>query len=154
VVKGNHDNYIVQVLRELKVKLHDPSLYLGDYYLMHGNSDLEQDFQEAKYVFMGHEHPAVTIRDDIGVKHRFKAFLSGKIGNRIVTVLPSISPLSYGNPMNEMHRSQFMSPLLRKYGVDEFVPYLIEIGKSVKRFPEMKHIMLRYAYVESTDRED
>ena len=43
--------------------------------------------------------------------------------------------------MNEMHKSQFMTPVLRKYGVDNFIPYLIEIGKTVKKFPEMKYLM-------------
>lgn len=154
VVKGNHDNYIVHVLKELNVKLHDPSLRLGDYYFMHGNNDLEEDFKDAKYIFMGHEHPAVTVKDDVGIKHRFKAFLSGKIRNWKITVLPSVSPLSYGNPMNEMHRSQFMTPLLKKYGVDNFVSYLIEIGNTVKEFPAMKHLTTGYTLIDYSDRED
>jgi hypothetical protein len=154
VVKGNHDNYIVHVLKELDIKLHDPALRLGDYYLTHGNNDLEHDFKDTKHIFMGHEHPAVSIKDDVGVKHRFKAFLSGKIKNWTVTVLPSISPLSYGNAMNEMHKSQFMTPLLRKYGIDNFVPYLIEIGKAVKEFPEMKYLMTGYTVIDSAEKED
>jgi hypothetical protein len=56
--------------------------------------------------------------------------------------------------MNEMHKSEFMTPLLRKYGIDNFVPYLIEIGKTVKRFPEMKHLMVEQTFVEYSDRED
>ncbi|MEM2760247.1 MAG: metallophosphoesterase [Nitrososphaerales archaeon] len=153
IVKGNHDNYIVRVLKELNVKLHDPSLILGRYYLTHGNNDVEDDFKDCEYIFMGHEHPAITIKDDVGVKHRFKAFLSGQIKNWSVTVLPSVSPLSYGNPMNEMDKSHYMTPLLRKYGIDNFIPYLIEIGKSVKRFPQMKHL-LTTSNLEGFNRED
>lgn len=154
VVKGNHDNYIIHVLKELNVKFHNPALRLGDYYLTHGNNDLEHDFNDAKHIFMGHEHPAITVKDDVGIKHRFKTFLSGKIRNWNVTVLPSVSPLSYGNPMNEMDKSQFMTPLLRKYGIDNFVPYLLEIGKAVKRFPEMKHLMLGQTFADNLDKED
>lgn len=154
VVKGNHDNYIVHVLKELDIKLHDPSLRLGDYYFTHGNHDVEEDMGDAKHVFMGHEHPAVTIRDDVGVKHRFKAFLSGRIKGWNVTVLPSISPLSYGNPMNEMHRSQYMTPLLRRYGIDHFSPYLIEAGKVVKKFPRMKDLMTEKEMVPYFNSED
>jgi putative SbcD/Mre11-related phosphoesterase len=154
IVKGNHDNYIVHVLKELNVKLHDPSLRLGDYYLTHGNNDLEHDFKDSKHIFMGHEHPAISIRDDVGVKHRFKAFLSGRIKNWNITVLPSVSPLSYGNPMNEMHKSQFMTPLLRKYGIDNFIPYLIEMGKVVKKFPVMKELTAEQTFIEYSDRED
>ena len=144
VVRGNHDNYIIYVLKELHIKLHDPSLRLGDCYLTHGHHDLEDDYKDAKHIFMGHERPAIAVKDDVGVKNRFKAFLSGIIKNRTVTVLPSVSPLSYGNPMNEMSKTEYMTPLLRKYGVDNFTPYLIEIGKTVKRFPAMKHLTQQF----------
>ena len=90
----------------------------------------------------------------MGVKHRFKTFLAGRIKKWNVTVLPSISPLSYGNPMNEIQQSQFMTPLLRKYGIDNFIPYLIEIGKTVKKFPEMKHLITGQTFIEYSDRED
>ena len=154
VVRGNHDNYIIYVLNELGIKLHDPSLRLGDYFLTHGHQDLEEHYGDAKHIFMGHEHPAITVKDDIGVKHRFKAFLSGTIDNRTITVLPSVSPLSYGNPMNEMPKKQYMTPLLKKYGIDNFTPYLIEIGKTVKRFPEMKYLTQTYIAQQVSDRED
>lgn len=154
IVRGNHDNYIIYVLKELDVKLHDPSLRLGDFYLTHGHHDLENDYSDAKHIFMGHEHPAVTVKDDVGVKHRFKAFLSGTIKSIIVTVLPSVSPLSYGNPMNEMSKTGYMTPLLRKYGIDNFTPYLIEIGKAVKKFPEMKYLMQQFIPQPALEKED
>jgi len=154
VVRGNHDNYIIYVLNELGIKLHDPSLRLGDHYLMHGHQDLQDDFKDARYIFMGHEHPAITVKDDVGVKHRFKAFLSGTINNITATVLPSVSPLSYGNPMNEMYKTEYMTPLLRKYGTDNFTPYLIEIGKAVKKFPEMKYLMQQFIPQPALEKED
>jgi hypothetical protein len=153
VVRGNHDN-IVYVLKELGVKLHEPSLRINDFYLTHGHIDLENDYGNAKHILMGHEHPAIVVRDDVGVKHRFKAFLSGTINGRTVTVLPSISPLSYGNPMNEMPRSEYMTPLLRRYGIDSFTPYLIEMGKAVKKFPEMKHLTQAYVTKGAVEKED
>jgi putative SbcD/Mre11-related phosphoesterase len=153
VVRGNHDNYIIYVLKELGVKLHDPSLRFGDYYLTHGHQDLEDDYGDAKHIIIGHEHPAIVVKDDVGVKHRFKAFLSGTINEQTVTVLPSISPLSYGNPMNEISKNQYMTPLLKKYGVDNFTPYLIEIGKTVKKFPAMKYLNQTFI-TEAFEKED
>ena len=154
VVRGNHDNYIIYVLKELDIKLHDPSLRVGDCYLTHGHHDLEDDYKDAKRIFMGHEHPAIAVKDDVGVKHRFKAFLSGTINNRTVTVLPSVSPLSYGNPMNEMPKSECMTPLLRKYGIENFTPYLIEIGKAVKKFPAMKYLTQTFIAQQALEKED
>lgn len=142
VVRGNHDNYIINILKSMDVKLHDPYLLFDKYFLMHGHLDLEDRFGDAKYVFLGHEHPAVTIRDDVNAKHRFKAFLIGNINNRKVIVLPSASPLAYGNPVNELDKSELLSIFLRKYGIDEFIPCLIEIGEAVKEFPAIKYLRI------------
>ncbi len=140
VIRGNHDNYIIRILNNMDVKLHDPYLLLDKYFFMHGHIDLEQEFDDSKYVFMGHEHPAITIRDDVNAKHRFKAFLIGVINGRRVAVLPSASPLAYGNPVNEIERDELMSIFLRRYGIDEFTPYLIEVGEIVKEFPKVKYL--------------
>jgi len=56
--------------------------------------------------------------------------------------------------MNEIHKSQFMTPLLRKYGIDNFVLYLIEIGKAVKKFSATKHLIAGQTFIEYSDRED
>ena len=140
VVRGNHDNYIINILNSMDVRLHDPCLSLDKFFFMHGHVDLEDRFGKARYIFLGHEHPAITIKDDVNAKHRFKAFLIGKIDDRKVIVLPSASPLAYGNPVNELSKEELMSSLLRKHGIDDFTPYLIEIGETVMRFPEIKHL--------------
>ncbi|GIU71138.1 MAG: phosphoesterase [Candidatus Nitrosocaldaceae archaeon] len=142
VVRGNHDNYIINILRNMDVKLHDPYLLFDTYFFMHGHIDLEDRFDDAKYIFLGHEHPAITIRDDVNAKHRFKAFLVGRINNRKIIVLPSASPLAYGNPVNEITKDELLSIFLRKYGVDEFTPYLIEVGEAVKKFPKIKYLRI------------
>ncbi len=140
VVRGNHDNYIINILKGMNVKFHDPYLINDKYFFMHGHLDLEDKFNNANYIFLGHEHPAITIKDDF-VKHRFKSFLIGEINNKKVIVLPSISPLAYGNPVNE-YNNELLSILLRRHGIDEFIPYLIEIGKIVKEFPKIKFLRI------------
>ncbi|MEM4393123.1 MAG: hypothetical protein QW557_05020, partial [Candidatus Nitrosocaldus sp.] len=60
--------------------------------------------------------------------------------NISMIVLPSLSPLAYGNPLNE--NTMIKSPILRHIGVEGLTPYLIEVGIMVKRFPEMRHLML------------
>ncbi|MEM2856688.1 MAG: metallophosphoesterase [Candidatus Nitrosocaldaceae archaeon] len=140
VVRGNHDNYIISILKSMSVKLHDPYLSIDELFFVHGHIDLEDKFGNAKYIFMGHEHPAVSIKDDLNIKHRFKSFLVGEIRGRIIIILPAVSPLAYGNPVNEIDKSELLSPFLRKYGVDEFTPYLIEVGETVKEFPKIKYL--------------
>ncbi|MEM0030207.1 MAG: metallophosphoesterase family protein [Candidatus Nitrosocaldus sp.] len=183
VVRGNHDNYIIYILKELGVKLHDPHLILerndgSNILLIHGHLESKVIHDASKgigLVVMGHEHPSIAIKDELGIKHRFKTFLYGKdvmiskgaaatvvaadadadephshshrfmptsivATNISMIVLPSLSPLAYGNPLNE--NTMIKSPILRHIGVEGLTPYLIEVGIMVKRFPEMRHLML------------
>ncbi|MCS7140590.1 MAG: metallophosphoesterase [Candidatus Nitrosocaldus sp.] len=164
VVRGNHDNYIIYILNELGVKLHDPHALLersdgSRILLIHGHLESGLMYDESKHirlVVMGHEHPSIAIKDDLGAKHRFKAFLYGRAmvhgapgtsnstdrGQSTdvrILVLPSLSPLAYGNPLNE--NTVIKSPVLRRIGVEWLTPYLIEVGMMVKRFPEVRHLM-------------
>ena len=89
------------ILKELEVPLYEPSLDLGNFLLTHGHLKLYRPEADGKHVIMGHEHPAVSIKDDLGVKHAFKAFLNGKLLGSQITVLPLTSPLTIGMAMNE-----------------------------------------------------
>lgn len=140
VVRGNHDNYIINILKGMNVKLDDPYLAIGKYFFMHGHLDLEYMFGDCEYILMGHEHPAITIKDDLNTKYRFKAFIVGNVSNKKVIVLPSASPLAYGNSVNELSKEELMCIILRKYGVDDFIPYIIEIEEFVKPFPPIKYL--------------
>jgi hypothetical protein len=139
VVRGNHDNYIVTILKELEVRVHDPSMRLGDLLLSHGHRPLEVE-RGVRHILIGHEHPAVAIRDELGVRHQFKAFLTGMVGGRRVTVLPSASPYTQGNAINEIPPEERLSPLLRGLDMSGFTAYLIEPGVAVKRFPALRYL--------------
>ncbi|MCS7116124.1 MAG: metallophosphoesterase [Nitrososphaerales archaeon] len=141
VVKGNHDNYIIYILKELGIKLHRSSLLIDRFLIKHGHEPLQDDEKRMKQIIIGHEHPVIAIKDDVGVKHRFKAFLHGKLGNKVITVLPSISPLAYGTDINEVPVQELLSPILREAGIDDLIPYAIEIGVVVKSFPKLKLLM-------------
>ncbi|MBM3897853.1 MAG: metallophosphoesterase [Thaumarchaeota archaeon] len=136
VVRGNHDNYIVIILKELNIPLHEHALDLGKFLLTHGHLELYRP--ENRHVIMGHEHPAVSIRDDLGVKHGFKAFLNGRLLGSQITVLPSTSPLTIGTAINETPSRELLSPILRNNDLGEMVPYVAEVGTHVKEFPALK----------------
>lgn len=139
VVRGNHDNYIIFILKQLRVTLHQPSLELGQFLLTHGHLELFRP-ETKKHIIMGHEHPAISIKDDLGVKHTFKAFLTGKMGNYHITVLPSTSPLTIGTAINETPSYDLLSPLLRSNLLGGLVPYVVEAGTHVKKFPALNMI--------------
>src|SRR5579875_3203705 len=92
---------------------------------------------KGKRLLIGHEHPAVSVKDDFGIKHRYKAFIEADLGNKKVFVLPSASPITLGTDMNETPSSQFLSPILNGKRLDDAIPYLVEIGTAVKKFPPL-----------------
>jgi len=136
VVRGNHDNYIIVILKELDVVLHEPDVNLGKFLLMHGHLEMYRP-GKGKHIIMGHEHPAVSIKDDLGVKHAFKAFLNGKLLGSQITILPSTSPLRIRIAMNETPSSEFLSSILKNNDLGELVPYVAEVGTHVKEFPAL-----------------
>lgn len=141
IVRGNHDNYILSILSDLGVRVHDPALNLnGGSVLMHGHkAPPPMESVRSRILIIGHEHPSISIRDDLGVRHRYKIFLSGQVDGFQVIVLPSNSPFSFGSDMNETAPNQRLSPILKNHDMSEMIPYLLEVGITVKEFPRMKH---------------
>ncbi|MEM0075305.1 MAG: metallophosphoesterase [Conexivisphaerales archaeon] len=135
VVKGNHDNYIASILGEMNIPLHSYSLDISNYTLAHGHL-----YTMGKKMIIGHEHPAVSIKDDFGLKHRYKAFLHAKIEGNDIYILPSVSPITVGTDMNETNSSEFLSPILNGRDISNAIPYLIEPGSAVKRFPSLRSL--------------
>lgn len=135
VVRGNHDNYIIKVLKELKVPLHSTHLELSGITLAHGHKMLEGKIN--KDLILGHEHPAVALKDDVGVKRRFKALIHLKTESARYIILPSVSPLAYGSDFNEVPAEKMLSPLLHTLDLSEAEPYIIEAGVAVKKFPKI-----------------
>lgn len=123
VVRGNHDNFLIPILRREGVPLHDPHLMLGDLLLAHGHRPLPE--VEFRAVLIGHEHPAVAVPDEFGVRRRFRALLVGRVRGRSLAVLPAVSPLAPGTDV--LSAEAFLSPVLEEaedlvvYAVDEDV---------------------------------
>lgn len=135
LVRGNHDNFIIPVLKAMGVAVVDDALRVSGYCLTHGHDDIE--LNGCRVVVMGHEHPTVTLRDESGVKLRFKAFIRGRMGPIEVYVLPSVNPLAHGTPINEITADELLSPMLRKTDIDSFEVYVLDPGVGVMKFPRV-----------------
>lgn len=123
VIKGNHDNYLQNVLAEEGMSARDYADVAG-YRLEHGHVDSGR-----RPVIIGHEHPAVRIPGSGGQKiHCF--VLARKEG---VLVIPPFSPMSMGSDL--LTEGTVMSPALRGsdvgaaeiYGVSDFG--IMELGR-------------------------
>ncbi len=140
VVRGNHDNYLTAILKEMEVPIYQGRLIVEEFTFTHGHLPLRlEDAKET--IFMGHEHPSLMISEEEGVTHKFKCFLSGPYLGKKLVVLPAANDLASGTVINLANPSGLLSPILRGCDFDLFKAYLIEPGRGVKPFPRLKFIM-------------
>ncbi|MDP3640369.1 MAG: metallophosphoesterase [Nanoarchaeota archaeon] len=104
IVKGNHD-VIIGPLAERKGVDVVKELRLGDTLIVHGDALIKTD---AKRLIIGHEHPAVTLREG-SKKEKYKCFLRGKWKRKELIVMPSFNPLLEGT---DILKEQLLSPFL------------------------------------------
>lgn len=90
MLKGNHDNFLKNYTKVKDVPLYEERMDLDGITLTHGHRDIGWD----DLLIMGHEHPAIEIKDEIGSSMRFPCFLYNE--KEKVLVLPAIDPMSEG----------------------------------------------------------
>ena len=137
LIRGNHDNYLAIVAHRHGLELRDRLVHL-DLVLTHGHLDLSPP-GPGRIVVIGHEHPALVVRDTIGSVARFPCFLDIPLdtGGRML-VMPAAGPYQSGNPVS-LRRTNYLSPLTRKHGVvEEARPYVIDEEVGVLEFPPLR----------------
>src|SRR5439155_1478377 len=96
LVRGNHDNYLATILGDLNLTL-DPRADIGGYTIVHGHEEVST----LHPIIMGHEHPAVMLKEELGAVVSVPAFL--------VTVPVAWSPIMSLHRRRQGARSS-MSP--------------------------------------------
>lgn len=145
LVRGNHDNYIAKILRNQNLKLNDYYHEAGVLFI-HGHKKLEDygeipEWKDAKTLVIGHVHPAVSIRDEINVPHKYNCLLRGAFRGKELLVLPSISPLAAGTDLvSRIYSPEYASPILDECDLGDFVPVVIDAEGGVKEFPKLKYL--------------
>jgi putative SbcD/Mre11-related phosphoesterase len=115
-IKGNHDLYLQNIMRGIEIK----EIYeTGGFRVTHGNLDLEPS--KKLLTIIGHDHPAVKVRDELGAMHEYQAYMFMKKEN--VLVLPAFNPLSIG--FNIVNEQRWLSPMLSKCNVQNAEIYAI-----------------------------
>ena len=127
VVKGNHDNYLGSILRECGIPLRR-ELTASGIRVLHGHSGK----LDGQLTIMGHVHPSIRLRDNIGASFKDQCFLIDE--GRRVLVLPALSIVAYGTDVVSQHSSDTISPLLSDAGMRDFIPIAFS-GRKPLRFP-------------------
>lgn len=140
LVRGNHDNYVSIITDKMDVKL-VPNLKLSDkVFILHGHRE-SMEALRYEIIIIGHEHPSLTIRDEIGSVIKLPCFLrvplKGK-RKREVLVLPAAGYYQSGNPIS-LSPEAYLSPLIKLYGdIRNSVPIVVDTeGKDLIEFPPL-----------------
>ncbi|MBW2972175.1 metallophosphoesterase [Candidatus Woesearchaeota archaeon] len=118
LVRGNHDTILGPIAEKRKVMFVD-SFLAGDILICHGDT-IPEIPSSVKTIIIGHEHPAVSIHEDLR-KETYKAFVAGKWNRKNIIVQPSLNPLMEGT---DIKSEKLLSPFLQKK-LDEFEVYIV-----------------------------
>lgn len=120
MIRGNHDNYLMTILSKYDIELRD-SYKEENIIISHGHNMVQKD--ENQTLIMGHEHPSIKLRDEIGAGVRLPCFMFDEDNN--ILVLPAFSPLATGSDVVSTPRNEFISPILKGQGCENFKVYAI-----------------------------
>ncbi len=143
LVKGNHDNYLIYPVKKYDdVELEDYFVFDGINFI-HGHEKTEViNGPDIEYVIMGHEHPALTLSDEVGAKEKIRCFLFGEMNNgKRLIVLPSFSRLAQGSQMNRVQEEELLSPILEDMiDIGDMQAIGVDREAGLFEFPEIKKI--------------
>ncbi|MBW2992525.1 metallophosphoesterase [Candidatus Woesearchaeota archaeon] len=106
LVKGNHDTILGPISKKRNIELVE-KYRIGDVLVAHGDEIVED---KCKTLIIGHEHPAVTLKED-GREEKYKCFLKGKWKRKNLIVMPSMNTVTEGT---DVVSDKLLSPYLQR----------------------------------------
>jgi len=116
LIRGNHDRKLAPLAARAGLEL-TSEFSAGEYLFVHGDKE-PSPAHTGKLVFMGHEHPAISLGDGIS-NRKFPCFL---LSEKVI-VLPAFSSWAAGA---NVRTGRYMSALASKAGFDEALAILGE----------------------------
>jgi len=126
VVKGNHDNYLQNILADVGLNVLEYA-DIGGFRLEHGHID-----SGVRPVIIGHEHPSVRIPGELNGSVKLQCYVVAR--SEGVIVIPPFSPFASGNDLNP-GPNIVMAPALKACNIEEVDIYgvsdigLMDLGK-------------------------
>lgn len=124
LIKGNHDGLIEDFGYETK------KFYLiGDYLLTHGHLKIPEKYKNVENIIIGHNHPGIKFKDDVGVTSIETCWLISENEKKII-MMPAFNPLCGIQPLN--NEEELMGPIAKNIKKSKSKIYLLDgtyIGK-------------------------
>jgi hypothetical protein len=121
MLKGNHDPFLGPIAKKRNLEV-VKEFSVGNILFIHGDYEPSLN-QKIKTIIMGHEHPAITIKEKTK-SERFKCFLKGKYKGRNLIVAPSLNLLTEGTDVSQ---GLFLSPLLKGHNYEVYIVEDMEV---------------------------
>lgn len=140
LIRGNHDNYVSIITDKMDVKLL-PNMKLGkSVFILHGHRESSEALKH-DLIIIGHEHPSLTLRDEIGSFLKLPCFLRIPVKGskkKEILVLPAAGYYQSGNPVS-LNPESYLSPLIRKHGnIKMGIPIVLDVeNKDLLEFPPL-----------------
>jgi hypothetical protein len=133
LVEGNHDGNLAMLAEDHESVAVRRSYRLGALLFLHGDHEPEEIPSGMRTLVIGHEHPAVGLRDRVtGRVELYKCFLAGPgPGRRTLLVQPAFNPWTQGS---DLLRETPLSPLLYEDALGEFDVYVVSDAGDVYPF--------------------
>lgn len=134
LIRGNHDTILEPIAKKKDLEVRD-FFYFDRVCILHGHKVfLNKPIHDARILIIGHEHPAVSIRE--GVKTEiYKCFLSGRWKKKKLIVMPSFFTVFEGS---DVKREMLLSPFLDERKIRNFEVFVC--GDKVYRFGKLRDI--------------
>ncbi|MBI4053241.1 MAG: metallophosphoesterase [Candidatus Diapherotrites archaeon] len=113
LLRGNHDRVLAPIAEWKNLTILENGFFSepDKTLFLHGDKIVRNKaFATAETIAIGHEHPAVSIREGVK-KEQFKCFLKGKFEGKNLVVLPSLNQLNIGT---DLTREKTLSPFLKQ----------------------------------------
>jgi len=130
LVKGNHDKILGPIAKKKNIRIVEHYLTKKGVLMVHGHKIPKKELlKKAKTIVIGHEHPAISLREDVRTE-KFKCFLKGKYKRKNLVVIPSFCLATEGNDiLKEKPLSPFLEQDLRNFEVFIVADKVYDFGK-------------------------
>jgi len=139
LVRGNHDNYLLNIISKLGIELHDPYYLVKKICFIHGHKKVKLPSFET--LIIAHEHPSLVLR--IGYdKIKVPCLLFGKTKNgKNFICLPAVSSWASGTEINLVSKEELLSPILKEeVKFEDLIPIALEKEVGALKFKKIKEL--------------
>ena len=130
LIKGNHDTILDIIAEKRSIKIFN-SFKIDDILIIHGDKLVNID-KNIKKIIIGHEHPAISLKE-LRVE-KYKCFLVGKYKGKTLIVQPSFNLVLEGTDIRKEH---LLSPYLQQ-DLGNFEVFIV--GDKIYHFGKVKDV--------------